>query len=296
MFSAIENSSTSPRRWRSSGMWPRPASKCSLDADARDVLSVDDDRAAVDAPQPGRSRRSARSGRCRRSPRCRRSRPRAPRTRRRAPSRSRGRRRPGGPRRSSSGSAGLAAVLSTRSRTSRPTISRARLASVAPSAGRVSTSLPRRSTVMRSAISSTSFSLWLMKMIDLPCAVRPRTISNSSRASCGVSTAVGSSRTRMSALRYSAFRISTRCCWPTVMSSMRARRVDREPEALRQLARPAARPRRRSSSTPACVGSDGEHDVLGDRHHRDEHEVLVHHPDAARRSPRAASRAARACP
>ena len=22
-----------------------------------------------------------------------------------------------------------------------------------------------------------------------------------------------------------------------------------------------------------------EHDVLGDRHHRDEHEVLVHHPD-----------------
>ena len=29
MFSAIENSSTSPRRWRSSGMWPRPESKCS---------------------------------------------------------------------------------------------------------------------------------------------------------------------------------------------------------------------------------------------------------------------------
>jgi hypothetical protein len=22
-----------------------------------------------------------------------------------------------------------------------------------------------------------------------------------------------------------------------------------------------------------------EHDVLGDRHHRDEHEVLMHHPD-----------------
>ena len=26
--------------------------------------------------------------------------------------------------------------------------------------------------MIRSAISSTSFSLWLMKMIDLPCAVR----------------------------------------------------------------------------------------------------------------------------
>ena len=27
---------------------------------------------------------------------------------------------------------------------------------------------------------------------------------------------------------------------------------------------------------------DREHDVLGDRHDRDEHEVLVHHPDPAR--------------
>ena len=40
-------------------------------------------------------------------------------------------------------------------------------------AGRVSTTFPRRRTVMRSAISSTSFSLWLMKMIDMPsrCSV-----------------------------------------------------------------------------------------------------------------------------
>ena len=70
--------------------------------------------------------------------------------------------------------------LSTRSSTSRPTISRARLSSVAPSAGSVSIFLPRRSTVIRSATSVTSFSLWLMKMIDLPCSVRPRMISNSS--------------------------------------------------------------------------------------------------------------------
>ena len=33
----------------------------------------------------------------------------------------------------------------------------------------------------------------------------------------------------------------------------------------------------------------GEHDVLGDGHHRDEHEVLVHHPDAVLRSRPAAS-------
>ena len=39
----------------------------------------------------------------------------------------------------------------------------------------------------------------------------------------------------------------------------------------------------------AAVRLDAEHDVLGDRHHRDEHEVLVHHPDRRGRSPRAAS-------
>ena len=51
--------------------------------------------------------------------------------------------------------------------------------------------------MIRSAISSTSFSLWLMKMIDLPSACRLRTIAKSSPASCGVSTAVGSSRMRI---------------------------------------------------------------------------------------------------
>ena len=35
---------------------------------------------------------------------------------------------------------------------------------------------------------------------------------------------------------------------------------------------------------PPRVGSVGEDDVLGDRHHRDEHEVLVHHADPAARS------------
>ena len=32
-------------------------------------------------------------------------------------------------------------------------------------------SLPRRSTLIRSAMSSTSLSLWLMKMIDIPSRV-----------------------------------------------------------------------------------------------------------------------------
>ena len=37
-------------------------------------------------------------------------------------------------------------------------------------------------------------------------------------------------------------------------------------------------------------GSDGEHDVLGHRHDRDEHEVLVHHADPQPDRLRAASR------
>ena len=61
--------------------------------------------------------------------------------------------------------------------------------------------LPRRSTVIRSEMASTSPSLWVMKMIDLPSACSERMIANSSPASCGVSTAVGSSRMRISAPR-----------------------------------------------------------------------------------------------
>ena len=41
MFSASEKSSTSPRRWRSSGMWPRPASRHSLAALVGHVLVAD---------------------------------------------------------------------------------------------------------------------------------------------------------------------------------------------------------------------------------------------------------------
>ena len=77
-----------------------------------------------------------------------------------------------GPRPRAATSPGLGGGLSTRSRTSRPTIARASDSSVAPSRGTVSIVLPRRSTVIRSAISSTSFSLWVMKMIDFPSAFR----------------------------------------------------------------------------------------------------------------------------
>ncbi len=84
---------------------------------------------------------------------------------------------------------------------SRPTIIRASRASVASAAGIVSTTDPRRSTVMRSATSIASRSLWEMNTIDAPCSRSARTMSKSSRVSCGVSTAVGSSSTRISAPR-----------------------------------------------------------------------------------------------
>ena len=65
-------------------------------------------------------------------------------------------------------SPGCAAPRSTSSSTSRPTISSARLRSLAPSRSIVATFLPRRSTEMRSATSSTSCSLCVIRMIDVP--------------------------------------------------------------------------------------------------------------------------------
>jgi hypothetical protein len=94
-----------------------------------------------------------------------------------------------------------AGAFSTVRTTSRPTMKRARLASVAPAVGSVAMYRPCRSTVTRSAMSSTSLSLWVMKMTDVPSAVRLRRMAASSAVSWGVRTAVGSSRIRMSAPR-----------------------------------------------------------------------------------------------
>ena len=105
---------------------------------------------------------------------------------------------------------------------SRPTISRASIFWSQSAVFSVATFRPPRSTVMRSEISSTSSSLWLMKMTALPRATKSRSALNSSRASAGVSTAVGSSRISTRALRASTRRISTRCCSPAERSLTRA--------------------------------------------------------------------------
>ena len=61
--------------------------------------------------------------------------------------------------------------------------------------------LPLRSTVQRSATAMISASLWEMKRMDLPSAARLRMICISSSISWGVSTAVGSSKIRISLSR-----------------------------------------------------------------------------------------------
>ena len=63
------------------------------------------------------------------------------------------------------------------------------------------TVLPARMTVIASAYSSTSSSLWEMKITVALLAVSSRSEANSSSTSWGTSTAVGSSRMRISAPR-----------------------------------------------------------------------------------------------
>ena len=63
-----------------------------------------------------------------------------------------------------------------------------------PPPSKPAATLPLRITVMRSAISMTSRSLWEMKITDVPSAFSSRRMPKSSVVSWGVSTAVGSSR------------------------------------------------------------------------------------------------------
>ena len=109
--------------------------------------------------------------------------------------------------------------MRTVSSTGRPTIMAA--SSWLLAVGEASpTTFPRRITVILSATSRTSRSLWVMKTMALPASLSWRMVPISSSVSWGVSTAVGSSKTSTSASRESALMISTRCCTPTGRSSM----------------------------------------------------------------------------
>ena len=161
---------------------------------------------------------------------------------------------------SSTTSPGLAGSLLTRSWTDRPTINDASSVVVVVG-GRSPTTFPRLMTVMVSAIALTSLSLCEMKMIDRPPSRSSRMIRNRSSVSPGVSTAVGSSRTRTLASRSSALMISTRCCTPTGSSSTRAsgstRRPNRSESAStsRRAVRRSSRPKEGRPNGPLRTGS-----------------------------------------
>ena len=193
--------STRPSRWRSSGMWATPSSVM-----VRGVALVTSwPRMRTEPPVAGRSPVSTSTSSVWPLPWT----PATPSTSPARTNRSTPRRtgwwrwspRPSGPVTSSTTSAGDAGPLSTISVTSRPTIISASSSSEV-SAGVVSpVTRPLRRTMTRSAMVITSLSLWVIKMIDLPWSTSPRMISNSSSVSWGVSTAVGSSRIRISASR-----------------------------------------------------------------------------------------------
>ena len=162
--------------------------------------------------------------------------------------------------------------------TERPTISEASSVSVDVGSA-LPTTLPRRMTVIRSATARTSRSLCVMKTIDVPDSLSWRMIAISSSVSCGVSTAVGSSRMRTLACRDSALMISTRCWTPTGRSSMYASGSTWNPNRS-EISLTRRRASARSMQPAAADGLVAEHHVLRDGEHRDEHEVLVDHADA----------------
>ena len=105
------------------------------------------------------------------------------------------------PRTSSATSPGCAGAFAMLKSTSRPTIMRLSSSLVVEAISTVPMHFPLRSTVQRSATAMISLSLWVMNRMDLPSRANERIMSINSSISCGVSTAVGSSRIRISLSR-----------------------------------------------------------------------------------------------
>ena len=116
-----------------------------------------------------------------------------------------------------------------------------------------------------------------MKMIDIPSACRLRTIAEQllrllgSQDRCRL---VEDEQVRPAVERFQdlyALLLADRDV------AHEGGRIDGQPETARQLPDPLLGPS--FVQEEAGVRLDTEDDVLGDGHHRDEHEVLVHHPD-----------------
>ena len=227
-----------------------------VDRPSRDVLALEQHASVVGRESDRPAPRPARAGRC---PRPRRP----PRSRRRAP-RGRPRERPASREALDLKDRARRAPpsgLSSRNSTGRPTIISAS-SSFEVCAGVVSpTTLPRRRTVIRSAISSTSSSLWLMNTMVLPDSRNRRRLPNSSGVSCGVSTAVGSSRIRISTPRYERLQDLDALFLTDGEILDRGAWVDRRTRRTRRAPADCARwPPRDRACRPPLVAQD---DVLG---------------------------------
>ena len=162
--------------------------------------------------------------------------------------------------------------------TLRPTIASASSGGDVFAVSNVATISPRRMTETRSVNDMISRNLWVMKMMVLFSRLSTRSISNNWSASAGVSTAVGSSSTRISAPRTSALRISTRCCRPTDNSPTMASGSTTRPYSRPSSAEPLADRARAFGEQRPALGA--EHHVFEHGERRHQHEVLVHHADA----------------
>ena len=174
---------------------------------------------------------------------------------------------------------GCAGVLSTRSSTSRPTISRARPSSVAPGGGQRLDLLaaPQHGDPVRDLghlvqlVADEDDRLALLGQALDDREQLLRLLRRQHRGRLVEHEDVGAAVERLQDL--DALLLAD----GDVLDD-RAR-VDGEPEPRRDLAH--ALLGRRVVEQDAVVHRLGrEHDVLGDRHHRDQHEVLVHHADA----------------
>ena len=167
--------------------------------------------------------------------------------------------------------------LSTRSSTSRPTMSVARLSSVAPSRGTVSIVLPRRRTVI--AVGDVEHLVELVGDEDDRLALGleraqdreqlVRLLRRQHGRGLVEDEDVGAAVERLQDLH--ALLLADRDRLDLRVG------LHGEAEALRDVAHPLAR--LVHVHERASVRLDAEDDVLRHRHHGDEHEVLVHHPD-----------------
>ena len=115
-----------------------------------------------------------------------------------------------------------------------------------------------------------------MTITEWPSAAITRRVLNNSCASCGVRTAVGSSRMMTREPLLTAFMISTRCCSPIESCQIRAFGSTGmwSASAISSTCRTSSRRRAHEG-----LVAQGEGEIVGHRQRLDEAEVLMHHPD-----------------